>query len=98
MAEPYAIFKYVDLSDPCVTAGDRACLIGTQDGLFPDMGRTIPGEMGGLWAGDLKLCDGFFLAAAHAPLRACAALHARPAGRPVPSPPPAAGLHRGPHP
>ena len=42
MAEPYAIFKYVDLNDPCVTAGDRAYLIGTQDGLFPDMGRAIP--------------------------------------------------------
>lgn len=80
MAEPYAIFKYVDLSDPCVTAGDRACLIGTQDGLFPDMGRTIPGEMGGLWAGDLKLCDGFFLAADDVPLRACDAFEARPEG------------------
>jgi hypothetical protein len=44
---------------PYATAGDRAYLIGTQDGNFPDMGRHIPGEMGGLWLPPIKLIDGF---------------------------------------
>ena len=44
---------------PYVTAGDRAYLIGTQDGNFPDMGGHVPGEMGGLWLHPIKLIDGF---------------------------------------
>jgi len=44
---------------PYVTAGDRAYLIGTQDGNFPDMGQHVPGEMGGLWLPPIKLIDGF---------------------------------------
>ena len=44
---------------PYVTAGDRAYLIGTQDGNFPDMGDHVPGEMGGLWLHPIKLIDGF---------------------------------------
>ena len=44
---------------PYVTAGDRAYLIGTQDGNFPDMGQHVPGEMGGLWLHPIKLIDGF---------------------------------------
>src|SRR5690348_6616650 len=44
---------------PYVTAGDRAYLIGTQDGNFPDMGGHVPGEMGGLWLPPIKLVDGF---------------------------------------
>ena len=46
-------------TDPYVTAGDRAYLIGTQDGKFPDIGEHLPGEMGGLWAHPIKLIDGF---------------------------------------
>ena len=44
---------------PYVTAGDRAYLIGTQDGNFPDMGHHVPGEMAGLWLPPIKLIDGF---------------------------------------
>ena len=44
---------------PYVTAGDRAYLIGTQDGNFPDMGQHVPGEMAGLWLPPIKLIDGF---------------------------------------
>ncbi len=44
---------------PYVTAGDRAYLIGTQDGNFPDMGGHVGGEMGGLWLHPIKLVDGF---------------------------------------
>lgn len=51
-----------DLSDPYVTAGDRAYLVGTQDGRFPDRGWHVEGEMGGLWAHPIKLLDGFWLA------------------------------------
>ena len=43
-----------------VTAGDRIYLIGTQDGNFPDMGRHVKGEMGGLWLHPIKLIDGFW--------------------------------------
>ena len=46
--------------DPYVTAGDRAYLIGTQDGNFPDLGEHVPGEMGGLWVHPIKLIDGFW--------------------------------------
>ena len=45
--------------EPYVTAGDRAYLIGTQDGNFPDLGQHVPGEMGGLWLHPIKLIDGF---------------------------------------
>jgi hypothetical protein len=45
--------------EPYVTAGDRAYLIGTQDGNFPDLGDHVPGEMGGLWVHPIKLIDGF---------------------------------------
>jgi glycogen debranching enzyme len=45
---------------PYVTAGDRAYLIGTQDGNFPDQGQHVPGEMGGLWLHPIKLIDGFW--------------------------------------
>jgi len=45
---------------PYVTAGDRAYLIGTQDGNFPDVGHHVPGEMGGLWLHPIKLIDGFW--------------------------------------
>jgi glycogen debranching enzyme len=44
---------------PYVTAGDRAYLIGTQDGDFTDMGGHLQGEMGGLWLHPIKLIDGF---------------------------------------
>jgi glycogen debranching enzyme len=44
---------------PYAAAGDRAYLIGTQDGNFPDMGGHVPGEMGGLWLHPIKLVDGF---------------------------------------
>ena len=44
---------------PYVTAGDRAYLIGTQDGNFPDMGEHLRDEMTGLWLHPIKLIDGF---------------------------------------
>jgi len=49
-----------DKTSPYVTAGDRAYLIGTQDGKFPDMGSHVAGEMGGLWLHPIKLIDGFW--------------------------------------
>jgi glycogen debranching enzyme len=47
-------------TNPYVTAGDRAYLIGTMDGDFPDMGGHLQGEMGGLWMHPIKLIDGFW--------------------------------------
>jgi hypothetical protein len=49
------------LDRPFIVAGDHAYLIGQQDGLFPDMGWHIPGEMGGIWAHPIKLLDGLWL-------------------------------------
>jgi glycogen debranching enzyme len=60
-SETLRITKRVTLADPFMTGGDRAYLIGTQDGLFPDMGWHVPEEMGGIWAHPIKLLDGFWL-------------------------------------
>ena len=55
------IAKEVDGGErPYATAGDRAYLIGSQHGGFPDMGDHVPGEMGGLWIHPMKLVDGFW--------------------------------------
>src|SRR5687767_14585535 len=45
---------------PYITAGDRAYLIGSQSGGFPDMGDHVAGEMGGLWIHPIKVADGFW--------------------------------------
>ncbi|MEA2723803.1 MAG: hypothetical protein QOH59_1574 [Gemmatimonadales bacterium] len=47
-------------AEPYVAAGDRAYLIGAQDGNFPDLGHHVPGEMAGLWVHPIKLIDGFW--------------------------------------
>ena len=60
------------LTDPYVTAGDRAYLIGAQDGGFPDLGWHVHGEMGGLWAHPIKLLDGFWLQIDGRPLESAA--------------------------
>lgn len=44
-----------------VTAGRKAQIIGQQDLRFADMGGHIPGEMGGIWMGRIKVADGFWL-------------------------------------
>jgi hypothetical protein len=50
-----------DLADRrWVAAGDRAYVIGAQDGTFPPMGWHIRGEMGGVWAHPIKLLDGYW--------------------------------------
>lgn len=46
---------------PYLTAGDKAYIVGTQDGLFPDIGQHVPGEMGGIWMHPIKLADGFWV-------------------------------------
>lgn len=45
-----------------VAAGDRAYVIGAEDGAFPPMGWHIQGEMGGVWAHPIKLLDGYWFA------------------------------------
>lgn len=47
------------LASPYVTAGDRAYMVGYQDGSFPELGWHIEGEMGGIWNHPIKLADGF---------------------------------------
>lgn len=47
------------LNSPFVTAGDRVYMVGHQNGLFPDLGWHIDGEMGGIWDHPIKLMDGF---------------------------------------
>lgn len=41
--------------------GSKACLIGGQNGGFPDFGHHVKLEMGGLWLHPVKLLDGFWL-------------------------------------
>ncbi|MFL0267463.1 hypothetical protein [Candidatus Clostridium radicumherbarum] len=60
MLESYKISKRYRLDDPCICTGDRTYLIGTQDGMFPDMGEHVRKEMGGLWNHPIKLADGFW--------------------------------------
>src|SRR5918995_2472699 len=43
-----------------VASGDRAYVIGSEDGRFPPMGWHIRGEMGGVWAHPIKLLDGYW--------------------------------------
>jgi glycogen debranching enzyme len=45
-----------------VAAGDKAYVIGSEDGRFPPMGWHIRGEMGGVWAHPIKLLDGYWFA------------------------------------
>src|SRR5690554_662662 len=45
---------------PYLTAGDKVYIIGTQDGLFPDLGGHVRGEMGGIWMHPIKLADAFW--------------------------------------
>ncbi|MDQ3861906.1 MAG: glycogen debranching protein [Actinomycetota bacterium] len=45
-----------------VAAGDRAYVIGSEDGRFPPTGWHIRGEMGGVWAHPIKLLDGYWFA------------------------------------
>ncbi|GAC1632595.1 MAG: hypothetical protein NVS4B2_17550 [Chloroflexota bacterium] len=49
------------LYHPFLVGGDRAHVIGAQDGGFADRGWHVPGEMGGAWAPPTKLLDGFWL-------------------------------------
>ena len=79
MLSAYSVYRYDHLDSPAVTAGSDAILIGAQNGLFPDMGYAVPGEMGGLWAGEKKLCDGFFFAIDDVPLKEADAYEANPA-------------------
>ena len=72
------VYRYDRLDAPAIAAGSSAVLIGAQNGLFPDMGYTVPGEMGGLWAGEIKVCDGFFVAVDDVPLTGCDAYEAHP--------------------
>ncbi|WP_374711593.1 hypothetical protein [Symbiobacterium terraclitae] len=60
-SESLSLTKQTDLTHGYITAGDRAYLIGAQNGAFPDLGWHVPGEMGGLWAHPVKLLDGFWL-------------------------------------
>jgi glycogen debranching enzyme len=43
-----------------VAAGDRAYVVGAENGRFPPMGWHIRGEMGGVWAHPIKLLDGYW--------------------------------------
>lgn len=78
MLSNYRVYRYDQLDAPAVSAGSHAVLIGAQNGLFPDMGYAVPGEMGGLWAGEIKVCDGFFIAVDDVPLTCCDAFEAHP--------------------
>lgn len=58
---PKSAEKSDNLSDIYACTGNRAYLVGNQNGLFPDIGDHVADEMGGLWAHPIKLLDGFWL-------------------------------------
>ncbi len=64
---PAPLVKSERLGDPYIAAGDRAYLIGLQDGRFPPFGSHVRGEMGGLWAHPHKLLDGLWVAVSEVP-------------------------------
>ena len=79
MLSKYRVYRYDQMHMPAVTAGTHAVLIGAQNGLFPDLGYNVEGEMGGLWAGEKKVCDGFFFAIDDVPLTCADACEINPA-------------------
>ena len=79
MLSEYRVYRYDQMHQSAVTAGTHAVLIGAQSGLFPDMGFNVEGEMGGLWAGEKKVCDGFFFAIDDVPLTCADACEVNPA-------------------
>ena len=79
MLSEYRVYRYDQMHKPSVTAGTHAVLIGAQSGLFPDLGFNVEGEMGGLWAGEKKVCDGFFFAIDDVPLTCADACEVNPA-------------------
>ncbi|SIR66159.1 hypothetical protein SAMN05421858_3199 [Haladaptatus litoreus] len=58
---PKRATKTDDLDDIYACTGNRAYLVGSQNGTFPDIGHHVEDEMGGLWAHPIKLLDGFWL-------------------------------------
>src|SRR5438105_3719317 len=53
-----------------VVTGDRAYIVGTQDGNFPGIGFHIKGHMNGVWSHPLKLLDSYEFLLDNTPLRA----------------------------
>ena len=60
-----------------VAAGERAYVMGFQDGGFGAQGWHVTGEMGGVWSQPLKLVDGVWFGVGDAWLRARDELHQR---------------------
>jgi len=46
-------------NSPFLSAGNRAYIVGHQNGSFPDLGWLVKGEMGGVWLPPIKLLDGY---------------------------------------
>jgi len=61
-----------------VVSGDRAYLIGTADGRFPQLGWHLRGEMGGVWIPPIKVLDGFWLTLQGRPLPPAREFRAHP--------------------
>lgn len=51
-----------------VAAGNRAYIVGTQNGDFPPMGWHIQGAMGGVWAHPIRLLEGYWFTVNGTPL------------------------------
>ncbi len=68
MRSDYKVYRYDRLDAPVVTAGQRRRAHWRAERPFSGYGLRRSGEMGGLWAGEKKVCDGFFLAVDDVPL------------------------------
>ena len=61
MKQEDRITVYQTEEKPCLTTGHRLYVIGGQNGMFPQKGEHMGGEMWGVWAPPIKLLDGFWL-------------------------------------
>ncbi len=59
--EQFNASKNNNLNEIYACTGNRAYIVGGQDGSFPDMGHHVVDEMGGVWIHPIKLMDGFWL-------------------------------------
>ncbi|MDD2648954.1 MAG: hypothetical protein PHI27_03830 [Eubacteriales bacterium] len=76
MLSSYSVVSRDRLTALCLTSGDMLYCVGSQNGLFPEVGET--GERGGVFLKNIKLADGFYFAVEDVPLTEACAYRARP--------------------
>ncbi len=76
MLSSYSVVSRDRLTALCLTSGDMLYCVGSQNGLFPELGGS--GERGGVFLKNIKLADGFYFAVEDVPLTEACAYRALP--------------------